>query len=63
MIFPVGFHQKADILSQSAMSRAFARAPVCEALRRSDNRASIRDRRYATMRTRKEGEAWKIQDV
>jgi hypothetical protein len=24
MIFPVGFHQKADILSQSSMRRAFA---------------------------------------
>lgn len=63
MIFPVGFHQKADILSQSAICRAFDRAPLCEALRRSENSTSIRRRCYATMRTREEGEAWKIQEV
>lgn len=57
MIFPVGLHQKADILSHSIIYRAFDRDPLCEAPRGMDNRASIRRWRYATMRMRKGGEA------
>jgi hypothetical protein len=63
MIFPVGFHQKADILSQSAMSRAFAGASLCEASRRSENRASLRGWRYATIWALTEGKAWKRWNV
>lgn len=57
MIFPVGLHQKADILSHSIIYRAFDRDPLCEAPRGMDNRASIRRWCYATMRMRKGGEA------